>query len=78
MESRFHAPEEFLDKFGSKLDLYKLLTVDCKQPLTPIILVGFYLPSFGKNDIALYETTFSKTEKGYIWLETNQSLGAQN
>ena len=30
MESRFHAPEEFLGKFGSKLDLYNLLTIDCK------------------------------------------------
>ena len=28
MESRFHAPEEFLGKFGSKSDLYNLLTID--------------------------------------------------
>ena len=30
MESRHHAPEAFLDKFGSKKDLYQLLTVDRK------------------------------------------------
>ena len=30
MESRYHAPEEFTGKFGSKLDLYNLLTIDRK------------------------------------------------
>ena len=63
MEYRFHAPEEFLGKFGSKLDLYKLLTVDCKQPLTPIILVGFYLPSFGKTTLHFMRQLLAKQKK---------------
>ena len=28
MDSKYHAPEEFLGRFGSKLDLYNLLKID--------------------------------------------------
>ena len=28
MEERLHVPKEFQGKFGSKLDLYQLLTID--------------------------------------------------
>ena len=31
MESNLHAPEEFTANFGSKLDLYNLLTIDRKN-----------------------------------------------
>ena len=30
METSMHAPEEFAASFGSKLDLYNLLTIDRK------------------------------------------------
>ena len=29
MELSYHEPEEFLGEFGSKADLYDLLTIDC-------------------------------------------------
>ena len=31
MESSLHAPNEFATTFGSKLDLYNLLTIDRKN-----------------------------------------------
>ena len=63
MENRLHAPEEFLGKFGSKLDLYQLMTVDCEYSIL-IIFSGILLASIQKNIIRIFTTNSCRKEKG--------------
>ena len=63
MEERLHVPEEFLGKFGSKLDLYQLLTVD-----SGYFRLTFYsellLADIKKNIIGFFKANSCWKEKG--------------
>ena len=66
MESRFHPPEEFVGKFGSKHDLYKLLTIDSKRLLQINLKSGPSPTTISQNFASFYEGCPIKEEIGIV------------
>ena len=51
------------NKFKSKYDLYKVLSVDCKHPWFNFKIVGFFLPTYKRCGVDFMKKVLSSDKK---------------
>ena len=60
MENKYVSPEDLSFKLGSKENLYKILTIDCRQYFIIYTLVNLYLPPYEKCTTSFMKDILSK------------------